>query len=367
MLQADGQTKYPPDATWVTPNDPRIQYYGRCGTDEPGSVGFFYSASGFRARFSGRSLALRLEEDNFGPANSMGIRIDGGAEIPLRLHAATDHTYVIAIGLPNKVHDLEVYRRQDTYGGVAKFKGMWLEKGAILKRPATRSKKRIEFFGDSVTSGAATTPFGYEAKPDSAVEYDNVDEVINNGYWGLGSVTSRILKADANIQGIGGLSLLDQTGWFGGELEHTVGLESTYDKLNPIPGQMSSWDFTRFTPHVVVVAIGQNDARGGDIHDQAWRTKWKDAYKGLLENLRGHYPKANFVLSTTVLIHDLEWDKAIHEVADEFCLEYSTKSVHFFSFKRAGIGTPGHPRLKEQEEMGQELAAFINRVPGVWK
>ncbi|MDR3690236.1 MAG: GDSL-type esterase/lipase family protein [Fimbriimonas sp.] len=363
---ATDQGKTDPNAEWFSADNPHLQFYGRIGFEDPKAASFAYSATGFRTRFSGRSLALRFEEDTYGPANSFGVRIDDGPEIPIQLLSGQDRAYVAAIGLPSRTHNLEVYRRQDTYGGVAKFKGMWLDKGAKLEDPPARSRRRIEFFGDSVTSGAATLAFGYEGQPDPTIDYANPNDFINDGYWGLGATTARLLHADANVQGIGGLSLLDHTGWFGGELANTIGLETTWDKLNPIGGQQTPWDFLRFIPHVVVIAVGQNDARGGEVADPTKRTIWKETYKRLLDGLRSHYPKAQFVLITTILMHDMEWDRAIQEVAEEFRRTRMTDCVHYFPFKRVGKGTPGHPRFDEQEEMARELAGHIERLPNVW-
>ncbi len=361
------QTKTPPDATWIEPSDSKLQYWGRVGLDDPKEACFYYSSTGVRAKFHGRSLALRFEEDNYGPANSFGVRIDGGVEIPLVLTPGLDGTYIVAAGLPDRVHSLEIYRRQDTYGGVAKFKGMWIDKGAKLENPPRLPSRKIEFFGDSVMSGAASIAFGFEQKSDPTISYANKDDFINDGYWSFGAIAARLLNADANVQGIGGLPLRDNTGWFGGPLENCIGLETTWDKLDPIPGQFKEWDFQRFVPDVVVIAVGQNDARGGDIHDPEKRTQWKSAYTKVIEGLRSHYPKAHFVLTTTVLMHDMEWDKAIQEVADEYNPKSKDKIVRYYRFTRAGKATPGHPRIQEEEEMGQELAKFIDRIPGVWR
>ena len=360
------QSRIAPNATWVGADDARFQYYGRVGHEDPKAASFYYSATGFKARFRGRSLALRFEEDAYGPANSFGIKIDGGVEIPLRLGAKADRTYVVAVGLTEKVHDLDVYRRQDTYGGVALFKGMWLDKGAGLDAPPSPFSRKIEVFGDSVTGGTGTIAFGYEARQDGSIQFENTDAFLNNGYWSYAAIAARKLKAEANIEGIGGLSLLDHTGWFGGSLENTIGLATTWDKLDPLPGQLTSWDFSRFTPDVVIIAIGQNDARGGKIADPDWRRDWKANYKKVLDGLRSHYPHAPIVLCTTVLMHDTVWDRALQEVAADYNLTQSSEVVRYFAFKRTAKATPGHPRLAEQEEMGQELADYLDHFPGIW-
>jgi hypothetical protein len=351
-----------PTATWIGADDPHLRYTGRIGHEAPDVAAFYYSATSVKTKFSGRSLALRFEEDGWGPANSFGVRIDGSPEIIFQLKANTDRTYVVANGLSNRMHGVEIYRRQDAYGGVAKFKGLWIDKGARLDFPPKPYSKRIEVYGDSVTAGSATEAFGFEGQSDDKVSFNNEDGVLNNGYSSYAAIAARRLKAEAHIQGIGGLSLLDGTGWFGGPVENCKGLVTTWDKLNPLPGQYSNWDFNRFMPDVVVIAIGQNDARGGRIADPTWKAEWKRSYKQILDGLHAHYPKAPFVLTTTILMHDMAWDDALKEIA----AEYKSAPVTYFGYRRAGKGTPGHPRLVEEEEMGQELADYLNRLPGIW-
>ena len=58
--------------------------------------------------------------------------------------------------------------------------------------------------------------------------------------------------------------MLDDTGWFGEP--NYKGVESCYDKIeyHPDLGNIKKWDFSKYTPHVVIVAIGQNDSHPRD-------------------------------------------------------------------------------------------------------
>ena len=97
-----------------------------------------------------------------------------------------------------------------------------------------------------------------------------------------------------------------------------------------------------------------------DISDPSYREKWKSGYKGIVNSLRGHYPKAVFILLLTVLCHDSEWDKAVEEIKNE--LGGESRGFYHFMFKRTGKATPGHPRIPEQYEMAEELTAFISSL-----
>ena len=93
-------------------------------------------------------------------------------------------------------------------------------------------------------------------------------------------------------------------------------------------------------------------------YDGAKAVEWRKAYKGFIETLMEKYEGCTFILTTTVLMHDPAWDRAIGEVCDEI----GSSKVHHFMYKRNGAATPGHPRIAEHEEMAMELTGFIREV-----
>ena len=356
----------PPKALWIPANNHDLQYQGRVGQTSHENVTFYYAGNLMKFRFRGTDLAVRFKEDQYGPANSFGFKIDGSPEIPLQLVAGTAQNYVVAVGLKNKIHEVVMYRRTDTYGGVATFDGLWLNKGAQLLSPPPMPTRKIECFGDSVMGGTNSIAFGYEAQPDASLDYYNDNAFLIDGYWGFGYIAARKLRAVANVQGIGGLSLLNHTGWFGGDLKNTVGWQTTWNKLDPLPGQFTQWDFSKFVPDVVIISIGQNDWRGGHLNDPAWRKLWRSTYLGIVNNLHRYYPKALFVFTTTILGHDLRFDDMLKVIAQKFNTEHNDHLASYLAFKNVGRGTPGHPRQLEQEEMGNELANYLIHLHGLW-
>ena len=155
---------------------------------------------------------------------------------------------------------------------------------------------------------------------------------------------------------------MDKTGWFCGP--DYVGMESIYDKLqyNPQLGAVKSWSFEQWKPHVVIVAIGQNDANPenymAEDYDCEKSVSWRTAYRAFLEKLMALYPETQFILATTILGHDSSWDKAIGEV----CRELGSNRVHHFLYEKNGCGTPGHIRIPEAEKMAEELSTYINSL-----
>ena len=85
---------------------------------------------------------------------------------------------------------------------------------------------------------------------------------------------------------------------------------------------------------------------------------WRRHYRRFLEHLMELYPKATFILTTTILEHNENWDISIEEV----CKTINSKRVHHFLYSKNGKGTPGHIRIPEAEQMSDELAAYINSL-----
>ena len=168
----------------------------------------------------------------------------------------------------------------------------------------------------------------------------------------------------------GGIALLPHTGYF--RQPNTVGMTEVFDRVrfNPEMGELAPWDFARFTPSVVVVAIGQND----DFPENYMRDDprgekakaWMDAYRNFILSLRSCYPKAYIILTTTILNHAPQWDRAIGRVCAG--LQENDDKIYHFLYCNNGRGTPGHVRVPEAEVMALELRAFINGLgTEVWR
>ena len=63
-------------------------------------------------------------------------------------------------------------------------------------------------------------------------------------------------------------------------------------------------------------------------------------------------------MTTTILGHNENWDKAIDQVSHEL----GDTNVYHFLYTNNGTGTPGHIRIPEAERMSDELAAFIDSL-----
>lgn len=317
---------------------------------------FIYAGSMVKAKFTGTKIAVIIKNQPMGEYSSFGAVIDG---IQYKLDLAqnnSEHSYLIADNLPDGVHTLTVFKRQAA-AHYFRFCGIELDEGAEILSADESYKLKLEVFGDSVSAGEVTEAVYYTGH----VDPDDHKGVYDNSWFSYPLMTAGKLNAYIHNNSQGGIALLDKTGYFcGPEIDTMLGVESTYDKLSYVPYSdegMTEWDFSRYTPDVLVMAIGQNDQNPNPaaIHNPDYAKKWREKYKEIVTDLQSKYNGVKVVLILTVLMHEEIWDHQLDLIVDELADE----NVRHLRFKRCGKATPGHPRIPEQEEMAEELSTYI--------
>lgn len=263
-------------------------------------------------------------------------------------------TVEVSADLPG-IHEILLFKRQDSCHELT-FLGFELEEGEILNLPQ-QSKRRIEVYGDSVSAGEVSEAVDYTGKqdPEHNGEY-------SNSWYSYAWMTARKLGAEIHDIAQGGIALMDNTGWF--YEPNSLGMESVWNKVhyNPLFGEATEWDFNRYVPQLVIVAIGQNDSHPEDYMKEDYNgsrsREWREQYKKFLKKLRSVYPEVYIICITTLLEHDMAWDKSIGQAVQEM----EDKKITQYIFQRNGCGTPGHLRISEAEEMSEELADYIENL-----
>lgn len=334
----------------------KLVYSGRIDDSNPKAPVFVYPCTSVSMRFTGNVLKAFVENHNCYWNNYLGCILDqeqtaillpmeGAAvlEIPVK------HTEL-------EEHEVLLFKRQDACHEVT-FCGFELAEDAQILEGREKSSRRIEVYGDSVSAGEVSEAVDYTGKEDPVHEGE-----YSNSWYSYSWMTARKLNAEIHDIAQGGIALMDKTGWF---LEpEAVGMETAWNKVhyNPAFGEATAWDFSRYTPQVVVVAIGQNDSHPEDYMKENYHGAkaelWRNRYKAFIESLRTQYPDAHIICCTTLLNHDAGWDSSIEQV----CQELADKKISHYLFTRNGSGTPGHLRIPEAEEMAEELSAYINSL-----
>ncbi len=339
-----------------------LEYSGRIDFSDRRVPVFIYPCTSVKLRFKGTDIKVILHNRSQYWDNYMGVILDGEQSKIKLTDEGEVKTYTVAEKLENKEHELLFFKRQDACH-IVDFYGFELNEGAEIMPVHNKKRRRIEVYGDSVSAGEVSEAVDYVGKedPEHNGEY-------SNAWYSYAWLTARKLDAELHDIAQGGAALLNGTGWF--FAPDYIGMEQIYDKLNynPALGEIRRWDFSRYCPHVVIVAIGQNDSHPIDYMAEDYNGSkavyWRKSYLHFIKQMRKIYPKAEIILTTTILQHDAGWDDAIEAV----CRELEDEKVHHFYYEQNGKGTPGHIRISEAEKMAEELAAYIEGLgEGIWK
>ena len=327
-----------------------FQYMGRIDFDDPKRPVLIFPASTVETVFTGTSVGMIIKNIDMQEHCYFGAIIDGVQQAVTLKNSGEDELYVLAEGLEDKEHTLVLFKRMAA-AYYAEFAGIVVDEGASLRNPERKYDYKLEVYGDSVSAGEVTEALFYEGQcdPPHHSQYDN-------SHFGYPAILSRKLNAELHNIAQGGIALLDGTGYFCSD--NLTGMLSCYDKLEYSPYKPTKqWDFTKYTPDCVIIAIGQNDSAPDPeaIKRPDYRRMWKDKYIEMLSVLMEKYPKAEFVLILTALRHDKTWDAAIDEIATEV----NSPRVRHFLFTRNGDVTNGHPRATEQTEMAEEFYVYL--------
>lgn len=340
----------------ISPNNEKLVYSGRIDWDNPVEPIFVFPCTSVGMRFTGNILKVYVKNNSAYWNNYLGCILDGSQSAILLPEEGEMSAEIEVQQTENNVHEVLFFKRQDACHELT-FLGAEIGEGEQILPVSEKPERKIEVYGDSISAGEISEAVAYVGKedPEHNGEY-------SNSWYSYAWMTARKLNAQIHDIAQGGIALMDGTGWFCEP--DAVGMETAWDKVhyNPQLGKAAKWQFSEYTPQVVIVAIGQNDSHPQDYMKEDYEGEaavtWRKRYRAFLSNLRTQYPNAWIVCCTTLLGHDAGWDRAIGQVVGET----EDAKITQYLFKRNGIGTPGHLRIPEAKEMAEELAAYIENL-----
>jgi hypothetical protein len=332
----------------IKPNDSRIQYMGRIALSDTAAV-LSWSGTNITVNFDGTGIKYRLRDER--GDNYYNIIVDGKIT-NVELEPKNKATEYSISGLTPGKHTLELFKRTEWAMGKTWFYGFSLDEGRKLLPPPAPHKRKIEFFGNSISCGYAD---------EDTTGQDRGTSPYEDGYLSYAALTARHFNADFHNTSKSGIGVT--VSWF------PLIMPEMYDRLDATDST-SKWDFAKYTPDLVIINLFQNDSwlvlkpdypefkhRFGSTAPSP--DFFVTAYRNFVTNVRGKYPKAKI----TCILGSMDatnagspWpgyiQKAVDGIADKNIY------THFIPYK----GTPGHPSLKEQQAMANDLEAFIDET-----
>lgn len=323
----------------------QITYEGRVFFTQDAAV-LSWPGTSVYLNFKGTSVEGVFKESD--TSNYYNVIIDGKLFSKIKFDT-TKRVYQLASGLKYGNHRLQLYKRTEWDKGKTYFYGLGGYKMKVL--PASPKPKRtIEFFGNSITCGYAIEDY----INDSPIGY------YQNSYNAYAAITARHFNAQCYSTSKSGIGIT--ISWF------PLLMKEMYDRLDPTDST-SRWNFSLYTPDVVVINLLQNDSWLVNMPDND-QFKWRfgtvaptseyiiHAYSDFVKSIRNKYPKAQIICmlgNMDITRKGSVWpgyvQKAIEQLHDK----------KIFSFFVPYKVTPGHPKTNEQKNLADALIQFINQ------
>lgn len=332
--------------TVIAYNDPNIHYMGRISMKSDAAE-LTWTASSVIINFNGTAAEATLGDDT--GYDFVTVVVDDKVVNTIRLKNRITE-YKLVSGLPPGPHKLELFKRTEYEMGRLLFYKFTLAGDAKVLPPPVY-KHRIEFYGNSITCGYAIEDL--EGKDRGSYEFEN-------GYKSYANLTARHFNADYYCIAKSGIGVT--VSWF------PYVMPEVYDRVYALDST-KIWDFTKYTPEVVVVNLFQNDSWIVTHPDnQQFIARFGNApptpefiintYQNFIGKIRLKYPTAKIVCALGAMDATKDgspWPGYIKEAVNRM----HDKGIYtnFFPYK----GTGGHPNEAEQKAMAANLIKFIEK------
>ncbi len=328
-------------------NNTDISYEGRILYKSNAAV-LSWSGTSVYLNFKGTEISAILQDMD--TANYYNVIIDN--KVVLKIHTDTlKHIYLLASGLSDSIHTVQLFKRTEWDKGKTLFYGFETSGDCKILPPKAPKKRKIEFYGNSITCGYAV---------EDTSGKDSGNGYCENNYLSYAAITSRNFNAQYQCISKSGIGIV--VSWF------PLIMPEMYDRTDATD-PASKWDFSLYTPDVVVINLFQNDSWIVKRHDypefiHRFGTKEPNpefiitAYENFVKSIRDKYPYASIICALgnmDATQSGSEWPGYILEATKQ--LNDPKVYTCFFKFKNTG----GHPNVSEQKAMADVLTDFINK------
>ncbi|MEO8563210.1 MAG: GDSL-type esterase/lipase family protein [bacterium] len=326
--------------------DERVRVMGRHVADG-NAVAFGASGVTFFLKFRGtaldvdieRALADSTEHDWF------TVIVDGGEPTRFRTQPHT-RWYTLARALPHREHVVVLSKATEGQNGHDRLVAILTDELLSADPLPTR---RIEFIGNSITAG-----YGLDSRPIACKQGTWYD--ATHAWLAYGPRVARRVNAQWMLSAISGIGMVRNWNSPGPVMPNVYqGVFMDYADSS------TRWDFSRYSPDLVIIALGTNDFSDGDgktPRSALDGDTFVREYAQFVAGVRSRYPSARLLLLTSPML-----DAARNQLLAEYLQRViatraaaGDTAITRFGFRGRYIsGCDGHPDLNEQLRMADEL------------
>ncbi len=330
-----------------------LQPYGRFVINQDQQLEMISSAMHFGFSFEGTQCQIVASIPNANGHNYLQYELDGVYQKRIKIVGNADQPIDITAPAGGR-HQVWVYKATEAHTGpifIQKITGNKLKSLQESKGPL------IEFIGNSITCGAAADP---SEVPCGTGQYHDQ----HNAYMAYGPRVARAVGAGFVLSSVSGIGVYRNWNSDG------PAMPTVYEKVDFQDSNPQQWDFSRFTPQVVSIALGTNDFSNGDGKKERLpfdSARYVNSYINFVRVVKSKYPKARVALLSSPMMNGKNRETlqnclmAVKAGVDAANPADKPVALHFFQPMRAN-GCSGHPNVEDHAILAQELLPFFKKL-----
>jgi hypothetical protein len=208
--------------------------------------------------------------------------------------------------------------------------------------------------------GSYTYPIAYSITSgmgnEAADNHGDKDLSEKNNYLSYGSITARNLHAEHHTVSLSGIGIM--VSWF------DFTMKEYFDQINAAGNNNSHWDFSSWTPDIVVINLFQNDSwlvtESKRISPIPTADKITQAYVDFINTIRLHYPNKPIVCalgSMDITQKGSKWPGYVKTAVARIKKMDSKANIDTIFFEHTGYKK--HPRVHQHQRNADKLTELI--------
>ncbi len=330
-----------------------LRCYGRFAFNEKNHLELISSASHTGFSFKGRECHVFVYIPIAGEHNYLQYVLDGVYQKRIRIEGSNKSPLIISATVSG-THIVWIYKTTEAHTGP-----VFIEKitGRQIKPEIKNKTLAIEFIGNSITCGAAADPS--ETPCGTGMYHDQ-----HNAYYAYGPRVARALHVDFMLSSVSGIGIYRNWNSEG------PAMPKVYEKTDFIDKSERLWDFRKFSPDIVSIALGTNDFSNGDGKKERLpfdSVSFVSCYIKFVQLVKSKYAAAQIVLLSSPMLNGDRMIQlqncltAVKQSVDSMNSTGKRVALYFFKPMKAR-GCSGHPNVEDHAILADELIPFFKKL-----
>lgn len=323
--------------------------FGRYDWNDKKDLELISSAVNFGFSFSGKECEVFAYLADTTAHNYLQYELDGVYQKRIKIVGNERKPFVITAA--EGKHIVWIYKATEAQTGpifIDKIKAKNLQ---AIKRPEAPV---IEFIGNSITCGAAAD--ASEVPCGTGVYHDQ-----HNAYYAYGPRVARTLGINFIMSSVSGIGIYRNWNSDGPTMPQV------YEKTDFKDYSNRYWDFSKYKPAIVSIALGTNDYSNGDGKRERLpfdSATFVDTYIKFVQLVKSKYPTAQIALLSSPMINGdrrIILQNCLTAVKKHVDAMYpGDKHVALFFFEpMQARGCYGHPSVEDHAILAKQLIPFF--------